>query len=268
MGLAQWRMDAVWADGVLLLVALVAAVPVLALGLAAARGEDRATTTILLVAGLFLAAIAILRLGQLLGDDEPTDGGGTLTWMLLLFTALAAYCQSRSGSAACLLIAALAGVGLLLEAVNWIFDTEDPDVFRTLLALSFAVLFLAGLSASGRSGTVLVAAAGVTVIASSYVLGLLFAFVPGGPTTGWGWELVMLVEGVALLAYATVELEPGPAYLAFFVFVVFLMTAAAGDVPLGGNGGPSHTLVGWPLVLGIATVGLAALGLRRPPPRA
>jgi hypothetical protein len=265
VGLAQLRMDVPWADGVLLLVAAVPAAAVLALGLAASRAEDRGDATILLVAGLFLAAVAILRLGQVLAGDEPTDGGGTLTWMLALFTALAAYCHSRSGSAACLLIAALAGVALLLEAVNWIFDTEDPDVFRALLTLSFVALFLAGLSVSGRSGVVLVGAAGVTVIASSYALGLLFAFVPGGPTTGWGWELVLLLEGVALLAYATLELEPGPAYLAFFVFLVFLMTAASGDVPLGGNGEASHTLVGWPLALGIATVALGALALREPP---
>jgi hypothetical protein len=266
VGLAQLRMDSVWADGVLLLVAALPAVLVLALGLAAAGPRHRAATTILLVAGLFLAAIAILRLGQVLAGDDVTEGGGTLTWMLALFTALAAWCHLRSESVACLLVAALAAVGLLLEAVNWIFDTSDPDVFRALLTLSFVVLLAAGLSAQGRRGVVLVGAAGVTVIVSTYALGLFFAFVPGGPSTGWGWELVMLIEGAALLAYATVELEPGPAYLAFFVLLLFVMTAAAtGDTPLGGDGEISATLLGWPLALAIATAALAAAGLGRPP---
>jgi hypothetical protein len=268
VGLSQLRMDDSWANGVLLLVAAVPAVVLLFLGLSAAVDgfENRAATTILLVAGLFLAAVAILRLGQVLtGGDDVAEGGGTLTWMLRLFTALAAYCASRTRSVACLLIAALAGVGLLLEAVNWIFDTSDPDVFRVLLTLSFLALFLAGLSTSGRPGTVLVAAAGVTVIVSSYLFGLFFAFVPGGPTTGWGWELVMLLEGAALVAYAAAELEPGPGYLSFFALVLFVVTAASGDVAIGGNGEPADTLVGWPLTLAIATIVLGALALRRAP---
>jgi hypothetical protein len=268
VGLTQLRMDDTWANGVLLLVAAVPAAVLVVLGLSAAvEGfENRAATTMLLVAGLFLAAVAILRLGQVLaGDDDVTGGGGTLTWMLLLFTGLAAYCSSRTRSVACLLIAALASVGLLLEAVNWIFGTDDPDVFRALLTLSFLVLFLAGVSTSGRPGTVLVAAAGVTVIVSSYLFGLFFVFLPGGATTGWGWELVMLLEGVALLAYAASEFEPGPGYLAFFVLVLFVMTAASGDVAIGGNGEPADTLVGWPLTLAIVTVVVGALALRRTP---
>jgi hypothetical protein len=265
VGLAQLRMDEPWALGVLFLVALVPAVVVLALGLGASAADNapRGAATVLLVAGLALAAIALARLGQVLAGDDWTDGGGTLTLVLALFTAVAAYWYRETGSVACLLIASLAAVGLLLEAVNWIFSTDDADVFRALLAFAFVVLFVAGLSVSGRPGTVLIGAAGVTVIASSYALGLLFAFGFGGPTTGWGWELIIVLEGFALLGYAAVELEPGPAYLAFFVLVIFIFTAAsAGGAALGSDGEASHSLVGWPLALAIGTALAAVWGVR------
>src|SRR5215216_4044912 len=100
------RMDDPWADGVLFLVAAVAAAALLVLGLAAAEGDDtsRPAETILLVGGLLVAAIAIARLGNLLGGDDFTAAGGTLTWVLALFTALAAFCARRTGSAVCVLI--------------------------------------------------------------------------------------------------------------------------------------------------------------------
>ena len=207
------RMDGPWANGVLALVAAVPAAALIYLGLGASGsdGATRAAVTIFLVAGLVLAGLAIARLGHALGGDDFTAAGGTLTWMLALFTALAAFCAAKARSAACVLIAALAAVGLLMEAVNWLFDAEDLDVFRVLLVLSFAALFAAGLAVAGRSGTILVAAAGVTVLAGSLVTGGgLFLLFGGEADLGWGWELLTLLEGVALVAYAAQRLEPGP----------------------------------------------------------
>jgi hypothetical protein len=267
----QIRMDDPWADGVLLLVAAVPAVLLLALGLTSAQGDQwsRTSAEILLVSALVLTGIAVARLGQVLAGDDYSAGGGTVTWMLGLFTAIAAVCAARASSLACRLIAALAAVALLLEGVNWIFDTTDPDVFRALLVFAFAVLFLAGLAAEGRAGTVLVAAAGVTVIVSYYAFGLIFAFGNIGNELGWGWELVTLLQGAALVAFAVQRLEPGPAYLAFFVLVFFVFSAATGQ---GGSviGVPDEdtqdaTLVGWPLALAIGTALLAVMGLRRLP---
>ena len=187
--------------------------------------------------------------------------------MLLLFTLVAALCHRRTGSTACLLVAALAAVGLVLEAVNWIFDTSDPDLFRALLTLSFVVLFAAGLAASGRAGVILVGAAGVIVIASSYAFNLALLFSPGGPGLGWGWELVLLAQGLALAAYAARELEPGPGYLGFFALAIFVIVAAqTGGEAFGGE--RSQSLVGWPLAVGIGTVLAALWGLRPGPARA
>jgi hypothetical protein len=267
----QIRMDDPWADGVLLLVAAVPAVVLLALGLTSAQGDQSSRTSaeILLVSGLVLTGIAVARLGQSLAGEDYTAGGGTLTWMLALFTAIAAVCAARAHSLACRLIAALASVALLLEAVSWIFDTTAPDVFRALLLFAFAVLFLAGLAVEGRAGTVLVAAAGVTVIVSYYVLGLFVAFGDPSEDLGWGWQLVTLLQGAALLAFAVQRLEPGPAYLAFFVLVFFVFSVAAGTgggfVVIGDEERPDATLLGWPLALAIGTALLAVMGLRRLP---
>jgi hypothetical protein len=272
VAMVQIRMEEPWSDGVLLIVAAAPAILLLALGLAAAPGDaaERAASTALLVAGLVLAGVAIARLGQVLADDDTTSGGGTLTWMLALFTGIAAYCAGRARSAACLLIAALAAVGLLLEAVNWIFDTENVDTFRALLLFAFVVLFVAGQRVSGRSGTVLVAAAGVSVIVSYYAMGLFFVFAPGAGGLAWGWELATLIEGFALVTYAARRLEPGPAYLAFFLLALFAMTAAIGEraalIGVVGDEGAtetSHTLVGWPLALAIGTVAAALWGPTR-----
>ena len=241
----QIRMDDSWADGVLLLAAAVPAALLLFVGLTAAREDpiDGAGKTVLLVAGLAVAGIAIVRLGQALANDDFGGSGGTLTWMLALFTLLAAYCYRRSRSLACLLIGALAAVGLLLATVHWIFQTDEIDVYRALLALWFVVLFGAGVAGEGRTGTVVVAAAGVTVLAAAYATGLLFLFSLEDSGTGWGWEAVTLVQGAALALYAVQQLEPGPGYLAFFVLALFALSAAEGD----------STLVGWPLALAILT---------------
>ena len=268
------RMDGPWAEGVLALVAAVPAIVLLNVGLLAAQGDGapRAAVTIFLVAGLALAGLAIARFGHALAGDGWLDGGGTLTWMLALFSVLASACAGKTRSAACLLIGSLATVALVLEATNWIFGAEDIDTFRVLLTIAFAVLLTGGLVVGGRDGTILAAAAGVTVLAGSYgtTIGLLF----GGDGLGWVWELVMLLEALALIAFASQRLEPGPGYLAFFILALFVITAAAVG---GGVGGglvddgqelpePEASLVGWPLALGLGTVAAVLWGLRQTAP--
>jgi hypothetical protein len=267
------RMDEPWSSGVLFLVAAVAAAALLVLGLAAAGDDEgsRPEATILVVGGLTLAAVAIGRFGDIVGGDDFLDSGGTLTLLLALFTALAVVYAQRTRLSICVLLAALAGVGLVLEFVNWVFGAEDFDTYRVLLAIIFVALFAAGALLPGRTGVMLVAAAGITVIASYYTfgIGLLFGV---GESLGWGWELITLLQGAALAAYAATQLERGPGYLAFFVLLLFASTAAVvatgeGSFIFEGDEAavaePDVTLVGWPLVLLIATAVAAAAGLRR-----
>jgi hypothetical protein len=132
-------------------------------------------------------------------------------------------------------------------------------------------LFAAGALLPGRTGVMLVAAAGITVIASYYTFGIGLVF-GVGENLGWGWELITLLQGVALAAYAATQLERGPGYLAFFVLLLFASTAAIvatdagsfifeGDEPVVEE--PDVSLIGWPLVLLIGTIVAAAAGLRR-----
>lgn len=273
----QIRMDEPWSSGVLLIVAAVGALALLVLGVAAAEGDDasRPAVTTLLTGGLLLAAVTIARLGDVLAGDDFTEGGGTLTWMLALFTALAAICAQRTGAAICVLVAALGGVGFVLEFANWVFGAEDIDTFRVLLVLCFVALFGAGVMLAGRTGTMLVAAAALAVIAGYYTTGIAFLFSAGDDGLGWGWELITLLEGLALAAYAALRLEPGPGYLAFVVLLIFAGTAALvetggveGGISIDGEEFPTSeepevSLVGWPLVLALGTVAAAFAGLRR-----
>src|SRR5215213_8340709 len=88
------RMDTTWANGVLLILAALGAAVLLVLAIAAADADtgSRPAATALMAAGLAHALLAIGRLGNVLAGDDFTSGGGTLTWMLALFTALAAFC--------------------------------------------------------------------------------------------------------------------------------------------------------------------------------
>jgi hypothetical protein len=252
----QIRLDDPWSLGVLLVVAALPAVLLLNLGLSA-HDAAVATLTILMVAGLALAGIAIIRLGNILGGDDFTSGGTNLTWMLAAFAALAAWCWRRTGSIACLLLAALGTVGLLLEAVHWIFDTNSADTYRTLLALSFVALFAAGVAIEGRTGAILVGAAGVAAISGSTAIDVLLPIFGSGGGLGWGWELVLLAEGLALLAYAALRGERGPGYLAFFVLAIFALSAATGErgvISSDVGGEASHSFLGWPLALALGTL--------------
>jgi hypothetical protein len=265
------RMDSSWADGPLLILAALGAAVLLVLGIGAAEYDSgsRPAATALLAAGLALSILAIGRLGNVLAGDDFTAGGGTLTWMLALFTALAAFCYARSGASICVLFAGLGAVALLLEFANWVFGADDVDTFRVLLILAFIVLFLGGIAATGRAGTMLIAAAGLSVIAGYYSTGLALIFSEGESGLGWGWELITLLEGAALAAYAVMRLEPGPGYLAFFVLLLFGSTTAVvgGAVSftdeLDSFDEPSASLLGWPLVLALLTIVAAGLGLRR-----
>jgi hypothetical protein len=263
--LADVRMDDAWSSGALLAVAAAAAVVLLAAGLAAPRSGGGAGpgATALLVAGLVCTGVALQRLGESADGQDFSNHGATLTLVLGAGTVIAAFCAARGRSSACLLIAAVVAVGTLMAAWDWLFGLDDRDAAHALVTVSFAVLLLAGMAAPGRAGVALVSAAGVTVLAGSYALGLSFGEGGGEP---WGWELVTLVQGLTLAGYAAVNRERGPGYLAFFVLLAFAMTAGAVESSSGidDNGviDVGASLVGWPLAVAAATILAAAYALR------
>jgi len=259
------RMDATWGDGVFLVIDALACALVLGMGLLAPlEGErPRSYQQVLLLSGLLLGFVALLRLAETLGVDSPLTTAGTLVWVFLIVTVAAAWIARTCRSAICALVAALAGVELLLAFVDWVFSPEGPATFRWLLLAAAGVLVLAALARRDRErreSVYLIDAAGVAIL----VLGLSFVgalfgvltFIgaPGG-VPGSGWKLVLLAAGLGLVAYAGVDREPGPAYLGALILLLFVLLAG-----IPGAGGASMWF--WPLALLLIGGAAVAAGLR------
>src|SRR6202000_1443029 len=76
------------------------------------------------VAGLLPLLLALQLLAEVLGatsDPPPFAGAGRLAWTFAAEAAAALACARRANSAACTLIAALAGAVAVESAVRWVF---------------------------------------------------------------------------------------------------------------------------------------------------
>jgi VanZ family protein len=263
------RMSEQWSDGAQLIVTLAAFVPIFASALLATPDEDRphAYQSVLIVAGLTLLVPVLVYLAEVLGSDQPLSATGAIMWMAALFALIAAYPALRLGSA----IAALLGVvaaGLAVQAfVDEVFDPKTPATFRWITLL-LIVAYAGGAGALSevrrRQSVQFVNAAAVwTIILALTFLGTVIASVftglGGGESiegAGWGWEVVLFAASLAVIAYATLAGEPGPAYLGF---IALLTTAVLVGLPekLG-----EGSIVGWPLVLLLAGAAGVVFALR------
>ena len=265
VALIELRFEDEWGAGALFALAALAALVVFGLGVQARPegGRPPAFQSVLLVAGLVLIAMALLRLAEALGAED-TGSAGTLTWVLAAFGALALWPGVKRGSAICVFIAAVAFGAALLAAWQWLFEPDTTTPFRWLLVLLATVYVLVSLALRGsrhRHSELLVSAAGLAIL----VIALLNAaglFIPFGDDADLPafWELVLLVSGCGLLAYAAADRVAGPAYLGVLNLALFTALTA----------GPDATVRWWPLVL--LVLGLVAMGAglrpRRPLPSA
>lgn len=259
------RMDATWGDGLFLVLDALACALVLGMGLLAPlEGErPRSYQQVLLLEGQLLGFVALVRLAQVLGVDSPLSTPGTLVWIFLVVTVGAAWIARTRRSAFSALIAALAGVELLVAFVAWVFSPDGPTTTRWLLLAAAVALVLAALARRDRErreSVYLIDAAGVAIL----VLGLSFAGALIGVLTflgapagapGSGWKLVLLAAGLGLVAYAGVDREPGPAYLGTLILLLFVLLAG-----IPGEDGASVWF--WPLVLLLVGAVAVAAGLR------
>lgn len=266
---ADIRMDSAWGDlvHVLFVYACAAFVHAMAMLAPLEREEGpRAYHSLLLVCGLVLAALAILRLGQLFGVDDPFNSAGGLAWELTLFAGYALVGAYAKRSAICTLLAAIGLGGALLALCDLVFDFDGVTGFRWLLLVLLAVFALRSLGLRARHprhAVALVNAAALAVVAQA---ALLFSpipifdegLAPSGPP--WGWQLVVLATGFGLVAYAASDNENGPAYLGALALALFAGSAFSLD----------DSLWGWPLVLALMSLLGLVLGLRPrrdlPPP--
>jgi hypothetical protein len=269
-----------WSVGVRLAVVALIAILILTMGwLTPLAGPAPAQyQSMLLIAGLLPLLLALQLLAEALGATRfPLLGSGRLTWTFAAEAAAAVVLARRANSAACTLIAALAGAVAVVAGVRWIFggglDTVRLVLF--LLSLCFAAGAVRLRDGQRRHAVSLVNAAGLAALTlgATYVIAITLSFQVaslgsssvqsfafGRGSAPVGWELYLLAIGFGLIGYAGSDREPGPAYIGVLVLLSFALMAGSGH----------RTLIGWPLILvALGVVGLV-IGLRpstpAPPP--
>lgn len=259
------RFDHTWGKGIHLVYTAAAALFVIGMALRTRVDEDRpaAWQSVLYVVSYVLALLALVRLATVFSVDDPLNSSGTVVWMGLILLGLAAWFATARNSGISLLLAVVTSIIVVLAFVDWVFSPDGPETFRWVLLVVALVLFAGGVTSRGedpRRSVAYVNGAGLALLALAFsFLGasLVGALNLGGgaPGTGWGWELVILVGGFALLVYSAHERQSGPGYLGVAnLFAFALLASPAGD------DGPS--LIGWPLVLILLTATLVVAGLR------
>lgn len=237
--------------GVQLVIVALLAVALLWLALQARHdgGPPPAHVSVLIVCGLLATYGTLLRLADALGADLGSLGSGAVTWTSALLCVTAAFIARRRDSAIAALIAAVAGGAAVLFGWDWIFSPHSVTPFRWLLLLLATAYGLLSLPMRGRSlrhAVQMVNAGGLAtlLIAPTAIRGIFAA-----PSLPGFWELVLLVAGFSLVAYAAADKAPGPAYLGAANLAAFVaLVGFTGD----------RTLEWWPLFL--LVVGLLMLG--------
>lgn len=261
---ADLRLGETWAAGVrLALLSGPAALIVLAMGLRSPVQErPRPSVTILLVAGLALTALALSDLADVVGDEGRLASPAATTFVSGCLAGLCLLLAPAKRSATVTLAGCVAGAATLLAAADLGFELDDRlEAFRYLLCAALLLVALAAAATRDRqrrhavafaeAGGLALVAIGVTLVAER-----LPEFAPVGPLaqgTGAGWEALLVLGGWALLAYAAVDRERGPAWLGIAVLALF--TGLAGTEE-------GASLLWWPLGLLVAGAAIVAFGLR------
>jgi hypothetical protein len=252
-----------------------AAAAALVLGMSVAAPNDPAGPpawhATLYVSGYLLALATLARLADVLGSH---GGVGTLVWVGVALTALAAWMSRARGSASGTLLMALTGVITSLALLDWATSPHGLTAYRHLLLADVAVLTLGALWQRIRGpahGVQLLNATGLTLlaIAATFAFTAFGASLAGrgvgyrGTGVAWGWSVLLLAGGIGILSAGAADRERGNVLTGILVLLAFVGVSVDGD------------LLGWPIPLAGAAIGLLVVGLRpstplptEPPPGA
>ena len=228
----------------------------------AARGGRTAEPTThrsaLLLASLVMLALALSHLTEVLGEDEQF-GGESILWASAAFAVIAAATGVVFRSAACTMAAALGAGVLTIAIVAEALEPSDEDDYRWAAAVFYAVACAAGyaLRAAGerRHSAQLVTAAAIALILFGLAADTFFPFEEG---EGYfildrGWEALLIVGSLVVLAFALFFRARGPGWAGFVALLIALETVT----------GEEATLLVWPLfLLGGAALLMIAAWLR------
>jgi hypothetical protein len=261
------RMDGVWAAGALAAFLLVVAGLLLTLAWRApVEGRaPRAYVSVLLFSAFPVLAVALIELAQALGGTLATPGSD---WWVeaSLGVVYLGFARWRT-SAISALLGVLTGFAAVVEGWAWIFTPHSTTYEYWLCLGAIVVLGLGVVALRDRQRAHAVAladAAGLIagllgVVAATSTFWGAIDDEDGGQTLAaldhtslaWGWVLVLLVTGLALVGYGAVDRERGPAWLGALVLALFVLNAA-----------PHASLLWWPILLLLLGVAAIAAGLR------
>jgi hypothetical protein len=255
--LVDLRMTDAWPSGILAaFLGVVAALLLVLAWRAPVEGKaPRAYVSVLLISAFAVLAFALMELAHALGGTPGTSGS---EWWVAAALAAAYIALARArNSAICALLGAVTALVAVLEAWQWVFKPHDTTFayWVCLTAIAGLGLGVVVLRDHRRAHAVALAdAAGVAAVVIGVLAALETYWLSEGTveaTLDWGWLLVLLLTGLALVGYGAVDRERGPAWFGAAVLGLFVLDAA-----------PHHSLLWWPiLLLLLGTAGIAA-GLR------
>jgi hypothetical protein len=204
---------------------------------------------------MLLAAFALLGAWMLVWIKVfPDPSGDTVRWLLLgggVAVLVVAALADLAGAIGAGEIATAGALGVVAAGILGVFLSAFGALFGGLDTI------LAGHSARGEAGHV----AGGTQEAAPAVFG---GHVSGSQTTGW--DIYLLLVSLVLIVAGAPSGGVGPSYVGVFFIPLFFSSTAAQLASVSAGHAPSHSLLGWPLVLLLAGLAcLAAPLLRRRP---
>jgi hypothetical protein len=279
-----FRFEDAWGPGVHLAYSAVALAFVGAMAVLAPMEGDtpRAYQSVLYLATISLWTAVLVAFVRCIGAHDLVPTLRATTLVLIAIAILSFELSIRNNSAACTLVGAIAAGLAGLTGLWWLATPDSIAAFRWLLLAEMAVFAVAAIGNRDRRprhGVALVNAAGLAVLAIALSFSLQAWAAdwvdPAQPAFGgsrelwfegggvpWGWELLIVAAGFGLVAYSSVDRQPGPAYLGVLNLVLFTTLTSTGVI--------DATLVGWPLALALAAAFLLIVGLRpttpAPPP--